>query len=115
MERGRDLMTTLSPRKLLGATFAGGLGGLVNAALCYANWPVVVVWGQGYVDGTPIGQPLLHPHFFRWHVVPAGFAHGAILAGVGAATAMAAPRWKPLVRWAAVVVVWLVAQFSWVP
>jgi len=40
-----------SARQLLGVALAGGLGGLINATLCYAGWPVSVTLAS-----------------FHWHV-----------------------------------------------
>lgn len=41
-------------------TLAGALGGAINAYLCYAKIPVDVA-------------------FFKWHIIPAGAAHGALI------------------------------------
>jgi peptidoglycan/LPS O-acetylase OafA/YrhL len=64
-------------RTLVAVTLAGGLGGFINAALCFLGWPVEI-------KGAP----------FYWHVVPAGFAHGAILALVASTAELVGRRWR---------------------
>lgn len=80
----------------------GGVGGAVNAALCFANLPVPV---------TEKGSIL-----FQWHLIPAGALHGALLAviAVGAARiAWRAPAW---LRWGLVPIVgWIAGWVSWYP
>ncbi len=51
----------------------GGVGGAINAALCYLQWPV----------------PAAEDATFHWHIVPAGFVHGACLAAI----AVTAAQW----------------------
>ena len=78
----------------------GGIGGAINASLCYAGWPVAPGENPG----------------FAWHIIPAGGAHGALLALVAAGCASALWNQRAWVRWAAVPVVgWLSSWLSWIP
>ena len=78
----------------------GGLGGAINAALCYAKLPV------------PTGEQ----GSFEWHVIPAGGAHGALLALIAAGCAAGLWNQRAWIRWAAVPVVgWLAGWLSWIP
>jgi hypothetical protein len=85
---------------LLRITAAGGLGGGLNATLCVLGWPVPVASAS-----------------FRWHLIPAGAAHGALLAL--AAIAGVAASWRTghsLRRWFAVPIVgWVGGYASWIP
>lgn len=75
----------------------GAVGGAMNAWLCYAKIPV------------PAGQSFNLP----WHVVPAGAAHGGLLAVIPVVFAwgLSGSRWP--MRWAALPLVgWLC---GWVP
>lgn len=82
-------------------TVAGGLGGGLNAALCVLGWPV----------------PVADVATFRWHLIPAGMAHGALLALVAVTGALAArgigvSPW----RWLAIPAAgWLAGYASWIP
>lgn len=77
----------------------GGVGGAINAALAFVRLPV------------PVGDVT-----FEWHVILAGAAHGAILAGTAAASAFALQAQALPLRWiAAPVVGWLAGWLSWVP
>jgi hypothetical protein len=49
----------------------GGLGGAINAALCYFRLPISIPMSP---------TPPTHAIEFLWHVIPAGAAHGALLA-----------------------------------
>jgi len=75
---------------------AGGVAGAVNGG--HALW-------------------LIRPeHTLHWHVIPAGFAHGALLAGLAACAALLArdrPLWQRLVG--IPVAGWLVGLVAWVP
>ena len=80
---------------------AGGLGGGVNATLCYLGLPV------------PIQDTAVHLH---WHVIPAGCAHGALLALVAAAAFHFAERLGAAVQWGgALVVAWFGGYLAWIP
>jgi hypothetical protein len=84
---------------LLRITAAGGLGGGLNATLCVLGWPVPVASAS-----------------FRWHLIPAGIAHGGLLALAAIAGVAAFSRTPALWRWfAAPVVGWLGGYASWVP
>ncbi len=84
------------------AIMAGGLGGLVNATLCYAKWPVPV-----YEDRAAE---------FLWHVIPAGLLHGLMLALVAVLAAMVASRLSIVGRWPLIPVVgWCAGYLSWIP
>src|SRR5262245_6561437 len=56
--------TTMNGAALLRVGVGGAVGGATNGWLCYAKLPVSA------------------GHNFSWHVIPAGAAHGAILAVV---------------------------------
>jgi hypothetical protein len=49
-------------RRLIWIGITGGIGGAVNALLCYLSFPVPV---------KALG--------FQWHLIPAGMLHGSIL------------------------------------
>jgi hypothetical protein len=86
-------------RRGLWAAIGGALGGLVNAALCYLEWPVPV-------PDAP----------FKWHVMPAGLLHGAALAALGVAAADIGGRLKPGPRWAlALPAAWVIGYVTWIP
>jgi len=77
----------------------GGLGGAVNAWLCYAKIPV----SPGYTE-------------FAWHMIPAGAVHGGVLAVVAVGAALLVWDQKPAVQWGALPVVgWLAGWWSWAP
>lgn len=81
----------------------GGLGGAINAWMCYANLPP---WGAGLR--------------FEWHVIPAGWAHGALLAvlSIGPATLLRARHlpirllWIPIGGWLSGWISWIPLSFS---
>ena len=81
-------------------TAAGAVGGGLNATLCVLGWPVPVASAS-----------------FRWHLIPAGAAHGALLALAAIAGVVASRRaGDSLWRWfAAPIVGWLGGYASWVP
>ena len=78
----------------------GGAGGAINALLCYLKFPVDT-----------------GPHVpFPWHIIPAGGAHGALLAAIAAGCASAVWNQRAWMRWAAAPVVgWLSGWLSWIP
>jgi hypothetical protein len=77
----------------------GAAGGAINAWLCYAQWP------EPIKDAT-----------FRWHVVPAGAIHGAVLALCSVAAAMVLSRNHLGARLlAAPVIGWVSGYASWIP
>jgi hypothetical protein len=72
----------------------------VNAWLCFVELPVAV-------DGNPV---------FHWHVIPAGAAHGAILAASTFGMAETVKNRGVVVRLAlAAPLAWLAGYGSWVP
>jgi hypothetical protein len=80
---------------------AGGLGGGVSATLCYLRLPVPI-------QDTAVS--------LRWHVIPAGCAHGALLALVAAAAFHFGERWGGAVQWCgALFVAWLGGYLAWIP
>lgn len=83
------------------ASMAGGLAGGVNATLCYLRLPV------------PIEESAVNLH---WHVIPAGWAHGALLALVAVAASEFARRRRSALMWCAVpFVAWLGGYLAWIP
>jgi hypothetical protein len=90
-------MTASQRTVLLGLAGAGA--GTLNAWLCYAKWPVPV---------TNVS--------FHWHVIPAGFAHGGLLAVTAMAAALLAAKLHPSWRYAALPVAgWVGGYLSWIP
>ena len=85
----------------------GGLGGAINAALCYFKLPVSIP-----MDVTPPSQAIDFP----WHVVPAGALHGALLAcgSVGCAQLVWNQRLK-LKLVGLLLVTWMVGWVSFIP
>lgn len=83
----------------------GGLGGALNAWLCYAKLPVPIPGGELF------GGPSLQ---FHWSIIPGGALHGALLAAIPvgyAAVSSRMPRW---VQWALVPVAgWLSGWLAW--
>lgn len=88
-------------RELTAPVALAAAAGAANAAACWLEWPVAVP------DSGDV---------FRWHLVPAGALHGAVLAAlalVGLRVLRGAPRAArvlagPLVGWAA-------GYLSWIP
>jgi hypothetical protein len=79
---------------------AGGIGGLINAALCYWRLPVPIQ------DSSAL---------FEWHVMPAGCVHGAILAVVAMGASRVALRFALPWKWlAGLLVGWLGGYLSWI-
>ena len=74
--------------------------------MCFSSWPVKVVVYDGPVK-------------FRWHLIPAGFAHGALLAFFAVAGAVLLARLPPRWRWlgglAIYPLAWLAGHVSWTP
>ena len=94
-------MLARQPIRLLSVGLAGGLGGATNAALCYLSLPVRVEDSAAKV---------------QWHIVPAGFAHGAALAlvAVGAAL-LVRPLSRALSCLVALAVGWMAGYVSAIP
>lgn len=91
----------MSGRELLKAVGLGAAAGAANAAACWLEWPVPVP------DAGDV---------FRWHLVPAGAIHGAILVGLALvafdALRHASGRLRIL---AAPMVGWAAGYLSWIP
>jgi len=86
-------------RQLLGVALAGGLGGLINATLCYVDWPVSVTLAS-----------------FRWHVIPAGFIRGSTLATLSVGAGILGRHLKWPLRWfVALPIGWIAGYLSWIP
>jgi len=82
---------------------AGGLGGAANATLCYLKLPVPV-------------QESTQAATFQWHIVPAGFAHGAVLALIAImALGVMGRRNRFLAFSATPFVAWFAGYASWIP
>lgn len=88
-------------RHLWLASAAGAAGGGINAALCYFRLPVPVE------DSAAT---------FQWHVIPAGAAHGGILAVAAVALGLTARRlgWPARIA-SGVAGGWLAGYLSWIP
>jgi len=81
----------------------GGVGGAINAWLCYANLPVAFGDGKG-------------PAGFSWHIIPLGCAHGALLALTAVGLALLFSKGNLLVRCAGLPISgWLSGWFSLIP
>ena len=79
----------------------GAIGGMLNACLCYAGLPI------------PVQE---RSASFHWHIIPAGLAHGSLLAIVATGSALLVARRDWALRWAAVPLVgWLGGYLSWIP
>ncbi len=92
----------IAHRGLLKVGAAGGVAGAINATLCYLQWPV------------PVREPAVNT--FHWHVVPAGFAHGATLALAAVLGLILARGLRAPIRWCGLVVVaWVAGYLSWIP
>ena len=90
----------LAMRRLFLPVLLGGIGGTINAFLCYVKRPI----------------PVSGDAAFSWHIIPAGALHGALLALVALGLARALYIRKPIVRWLAVPVSGYLAGFvSWAP
>ena len=103
-----DEKVTINVRGLGLIGLLGGLGGAINAWLCYVRFPV------------PVMEPALvttaQPYNFAWHVVPAGAVHGACLALVSIAVATILRHRSVSVRllfWP--LVGWSAGWLAWVP
>ena len=68
----------LNTRKILLPALGGGIGGALNALLCYVKIPDVGA--------------------FEWHIIPAGALHGALLALIPSMMAMLLLRQKLWIR-----------------
>ncbi len=91
----------MAGRRLIWMGVAGGVGGLLNGALCYLRLPVPV-----QESGVT----------FQWHVVPAGMFHGAALAVCGAAGAeLARGRSRAVRTLVSVLAGWVGGYLSWIP
>lgn len=83
----------------------GGLGGAVNALLCYAEIPV------------PVEDPAAT---FSWHVIPAGALHGSLLAIISIGCSIWLGRKRmigqclclPIIGWGAGWLSWIPLQVS---
>ena len=83
------------------ASLAGAFAGGANATFCYLRLPV------------PIEDSAVHLH---WHVIPAGCAHGALLALVAVAASELARRRRSALTWCAIpFVAWLGGYLAWIP
>ena len=81
----------------------GGLGGGINATLCYAKLP------------APVSEGMFAPTL-QWHIIPAGALRGALLALI--AVSVAGRLWtaSTCVRWLVLPVIgWVAGWLSWIP
>lgn len=77
----------------------GALAGALNAAACWADWPVAIPDAE-----------------FAWHIVPAGAAHGAVLVATALLGRLAMCRAPRALAWSAGPVLgWLAGYVSWMP
>jgi hypothetical protein len=86
--------------RVVRVAFCGALAGVANAWLCYAGIPIPV-----------------DPHAdFEWHIIPAGAAHGALLAAFAFGAATLLNAWPLAIRLtAAVPLGWFAGYASWLP
>src|SRR5260370_27595873 len=99
MEVGMAATTSIRASSLFSIALLGAAGGAINASLCYAQFPVAA-------GGT----------HFKWHIIPAGAAHGAILAAVTVACAwwlLGKAVWARLL--AAPFIGWIIGYLSYIP
>ncbi len=85
-------------RSLAWIGLLAALGGGINAALCLSGWPV---------PPEDIGDTV-----FRWHLIPAGAIHGALLAVLAMLSVAIAKKIPTFVQWMMVPIVGLLA--GWV-
>lgn len=86
----------------------GGLGGAINAWLCYAHLPVPIMSGGGIFGGPS-------PIEFYWTTIPGGFGHGAILALMSVLLAgRLAAQPLPIRVAAAAAAGWIAGYLSWI-
>ena len=84
----------------------GGISGAINAWLCLAKLPVPVDVTINVFNST----------LFQWHLIPAGFAHGALLAVIAVWFSTLVWSQSALVRWILLPVVgWLSGWISYIP
>ncbi|MBI3324487.1 MAG: hypothetical protein HYZ92_04320 [Candidatus Omnitrophica bacterium] len=84
----------------------GGLGGAINAWLCYAKLPVPI---PSLI--RIIGDESMQ---FDWTVVLGGAGHGALLATIPIGAAWYLTRVSPLVSWLAIPIIgWLSGWLAW--
>ncbi|SRR5713101_125660 len=89
--------TSIRVSSFFSIALLGGLAGAINAWLCYAGIPVST-------------------NSFKWHVIPAGALHGAVLAVAAAGFAsllIGKALWVRLL--AAPLVGWVTGYLSWIP
>ena len=105
-KRMRDNRSEKSLGALSGRAFGwigllGGIGGAINAWLCYAKFPVPA---NKYIDDFP------------WHIIPAGAVHGAILAAISVGFAVLFWERRSLTRWVGLLAIgWLSGYLSYLP
>ena len=93
-------------RRALGVIgLLGGLGGMINAALCYACLPVAA-GGTGSTDFKNLS----------WLIIPAGAMHGAVLAAIPVRLAVLFFERRGVVRWLGLPLAgWLSGGLSFAP
>ncbi len=81
----------------------GGLGGAINAWLCYRHIPMSPAAAKDFFE-------------FSWWIIPAGTVHGAILAIVPIAIVGVVAHQRTLVRWLTLPLAgWLSGWLSYIP
>ena len=91
----------------------GGLGGAINAGLCYLQLPVPVSTTGSFFPWLAGGT---HAMQFSWGIIPAGMLHGGLLAVVSTGFASWLIRRGRLTQWAGVPLVgWVAGWLSWIP
>ena len=86
-------------RRLIRIGIAGGIGGAVNALLCYLSFPM----------------PVKDAHF-HWHLIPAGMLHGSLLGLCAVGANIILKKYGTMIRIvAAIAVGWLGGYLSWIP
>lgn len=97
----------MNARSLSVIALLGGVGGGINAALCYFKWPVPIM-----TTSFPSGGA--SPMEFHWSIILGGLGHGAVLAIVPVLLIGRAAKAQVWLRCAAVPVIgWLSGWWSW--
>ena len=93
----------MSARSLGLIGLLGGVGGAINAWLCFAKFPIFLI------------KPA-DVHNFSWPIVPAGIVHGALLGLISVGAVRIVWRQRALIQWVGLPLSgWVAGWFSGVP